>query len=41
MTELVSGDLKAGDEVIVGDGTQGDAQNQVNVQRGQGQRGQQ
>jgi HlyD family secretion protein len=38
MTELVSGDLKAGDEVIVGDGTQVDAQNQVNVQRGQGQR---
>jgi HlyD family secretion protein len=37
MTELISGDLKAGDEVIVGDGTQPDTQNQVNVQRGQGQ----
>jgi hypothetical protein len=37
MTELVSGDLKASDELIVGDGTQVDTQ--VNVQRGQGQRG--
>jgi HlyD family secretion protein len=37
MTELISGDLKAGSEVIVGDGTQADSQNQVNVQRGQGQ----
>src|SRR6185295_11818795 len=37
MTELISGDLKAGGEVIVGDGTQQDTQNQVNVQRGQGQ----
>jgi hypothetical protein len=36
-TELISGDLKAGDEVIVGDGTQPETQNQVNVQRGQGQ----
>jgi len=39
MTELISGDLKASDEVIVGDGTQVDTQTQVNVQRGQGQRG--
>jgi HlyD family secretion protein len=40
MTEMVSGDLKASDELIVGDGTQVDSQTQVNVQRGQqGQRG--
>jgi HlyD family secretion protein len=38
MSELISGDLKANDEVIVGDGTQVD--NQTNVQRGgPGQRG--
>jgi len=37
MTELISGALKANDEVIVGDATQVDAQNQINVQRGQGQ----
>ena len=36
MTQVISGDLKAGDEIIVGDGTQVDTQ--VNVQRGQGQR---
>jgi HlyD family secretion protein len=37
MTEVLSGELKADDEVIVGDGTQVDTQ--VNVQRGQpGQR---
>jgi HlyD family secretion protein len=37
MTEVVSGELKAGDQVVVGDGTQVDTQ--VNVQRGaQGQR---
>ena len=40
MTELISGDLKAGTEVIVGDGTQTDNTNQVNVQRGQGGPGQ-
>src|SRR4029077_7306640 len=30
MTEFISGDLKVGQEVIVGDGTQPDTQNQVN-----------
>jgi len=40
-TELISGGLKVGEEVIVGDGTQRDSQNQVNVQRGQGQQQQQ
>lgn len=38
MTEVISGDLKVADEVIVGDGTQVDSQTQMNVQRGQGQR---
>jgi HlyD family secretion protein len=38
MTEVISGDIKENDEVIVGDGTQVDTQNQVNIQRGQGQR---
>jgi len=39
MTEVLSGELKANDEVIVGDGTQVDTSTQVNVQRGQqGQR---
>ena len=39
MTEVISGELKANDEVIVGDGTQVDTSTQVNVQRGQqGQR---
>jgi HlyD family secretion protein len=41
MTEMVSGDLKEDDEVIVGDGTQVDTQIQVGGQRGnpgQGQR---
>lgn len=41
MTEVISGELKANDEVIVGDGTQVDSQTQVNIQRGgPGQRGQ-
>jgi HlyD family secretion protein len=40
MTEMISGDLKPDDQVIVGDGTQVDTQTQVNIQRGQqGQRG--
>lgn len=38
MTEVISGDLKENDEVIVGDGTQVDSQSQINIQRGQGQR---
>jgi HlyD family secretion protein len=38
MTEVISGELKVNDDVIVGDGTQVDTQTQVNVQRGQGQR---
>jgi HlyD family secretion protein len=38
MTQVISGELKPGDEVVVGDGTQVDTQNQVNIQRGQGQR---
>jgi HlyD family secretion protein len=39
MTEVISGEIEENDEVIVGDGTQVDTQNQVNVQRGQpGQR---
>jgi HlyD family secretion protein len=38
MTEVMSGDLNVGDQVIVGDRTQVDTQNQVNIQRGQGQR---
>jgi HlyD family secretion protein len=38
MTEVISGDLKQNDEVIVGDGTQIDTQSQVNIQRGGGQR---
>ena len=38
MTEVISRELKANDEVIVGDGTQVDTASQVNVQRGQGQR---
>lgn len=41
MTEVISGDLKVNDVVIVGDGTQVDTQTQVNIQRGQpGQQGQ-
>jgi HlyD family secretion protein len=35
MTEVVSGDIDPGDEVIVGDGTQIDSQTQVTVQPGQ------
>ena len=38
MTEVVSGDVKANETVIVADATQVDNQTQVNVQRGQGQR---
>lgn len=38
MTEVISGDLKENEQVIVGDATQVDTQNQVNIQRGQGQR---
>jgi hypothetical protein len=36
MTELVEGDLKENEELIVADATQVDTQNQINIQRGQG-----
>jgi HlyD family secretion protein len=36
MTELVEGELKEGEELIVADATQVDTQNQINIQRGQG-----
>jgi hypothetical protein len=38
MTQVVSGELKAGDEVIVGDGTQVDTNTNVNRGNQQGQR---
>jgi HlyD family secretion protein len=38
MTEVISGDLKPDDVIIVGDATQIDTQTQVTIQPGQGQR---